>query len=532
MKQMGLSLGLVLMILMAVAPARAQEATDLHAQAVKESLKPIRPGTPGKAPFWNEQAKQFIFAPAFDFKVIQGAKSYRFTVAGADGKTLTFDAAEPWAALTPVWEKTPVGTTKVTVEGLDAAGQVIGAAGTRTFHRGAVFNGPYGQPVLPYGESAKVGLQSVMSESFVRAWRTMGRPDPAYPLYRYPSKLIGGVMSGCAMYAMQTPRPADADVALEIGRRAAEFLRSISGAPGSPMAFFPPSYHDAKPTERENDNWTMLFSGAEAGQGYLDLYDATNAPEHLEAAKRIAAAYGKLQLETGTWHLKVDNTTGQPVSDLKLIPSTVIRFLDRLVNQYRGVEFQSPLDRAVRWMMENPVRTFDWQAQFDDAKLRGPYQNLSKHEACEFASYLFERERDDPAKIELARELLRYAEDQFLVWEQPPADLKVRSDNLKPANWFTPCSMEQYAMFEPISGSSAFMIIAYIRAYQASGDKLCLAKAESLANALTAAQAFHHGRYPTRMVREDLAYWVNSTVNTVRAMKLLEAQAPRQNFAP
>ena len=40
---------------------------------------------------------------------------------------------------------------------------------------------------------------------------------------------------------------------------------------------------------------------------------------------------------------------------------------------------------------------------------------------------------------------------------------------MKPENWFTPCSLEQYAMFEPISGSSAFMIVAYIRAYEATG---------------------------------------------------------------
>ena len=76
-------------------------------------------------------------------------------------------------------------------------------------------------------------------------------------------------------------------------------------------------------------------------------------------------------------------------------------------------------------------------------------------------------------------------------------------------------------MFEPISGSSAFMIVAYIRAWQVTGKPLYRAKAESLANALTTAQQQHHGRYPTRMVQRDQAYWINSTVNTIRAMNLL-----------
>jgi hypothetical protein len=35
------------------------------------------------------------------------------------------------------------------------------------------------------------------------------------------------------------------------------------------------------------------------------------------------------------------------------------------------------------------------------------------------------------------------------------------------------------------------------------------------------------------MVREDLLYWVNSTVNTVRAMKMLaERSGESQNIAP
>src|SRR5207249_12146379 len=90
----------------------------------------------------------------------------------------------------------------------------------------------------------------------------------------------------------------------------------------------------------------------------------------------------------------------------------------------------------------------------------------------------------------------------------------------------TPCSAEQYAMFEPISGSSAFMIMSYIRAYQATGKTLYLAKAESLANALTLAQEHYRGRYPTRMYKtQDRTYWINSAVNTVRAMDMLAKAA-------
>jgi len=140
--------------------------------------------------------------------------------------------------------------------------------------------------------------------------------------------------------------------------------------------------------------------------------------------------------------------------------------------------------------------------------------------------YLFRTAKGDAAKIALAGEILKFAEDQFVIWDHPP-DLKTRNEKLKPENWFTPCSVEQYAMFEPISGSSAFMIVAYVRGYEATGKKVYLDKADALANALTRAQAHHHGRYPTRMIKEDLSYWINSTINTARAMQML-ADAERE----
>jgi hypothetical protein len=168
----------------------------------------------------------------------------------------------------------------------------------------------------------------------------------------------------------------------------------------------------------------------------------------------------------------------------------------------------------VQWMMQNPVKTMNWQAQFDDAKLRDPYQNLSKHEASTFAVYLFLHKQ-----IPLAEELLSFCEDQFVVWEQPPES---SSKFEKPGNWFTPCSTEQYAMFEPISGGSGFMIIAYLRAYEATGKPIYLAKAQSLGNALTVAQAQYKRRYPTRMYKTtDRTYWINSTINAARGMEML-----------
>jgi maltose/maltodextrin transport system substrate-binding protein len=470
---------------------------------------------------WNQNAVQFIRPPAFDLADLRGAHAYLFAAHATDERTYTFRAKSPRMDLSPIWPQLPVGLVTVQVMALNSADRVLRVLTTRSFHRAAAFNGPYGKALLPYDQSARGALESLMHEPFVQAWRSTGKPDPAYPLYRYAAKVIGSLVGGCALYAQQTPRPDDADAALAMGRAAADYLISISAAPSTPLEFFPPTYHNAKPTERENDAWTMMMTPAEAAQNYLDLYDVTGDQKYFDAARRVADTYRKLQDPSGTWQLKVDNRSGESIAPIPLIPSEVIRLLDRLIDHYGCEQYKSTCDRAVHWMMSNPVRTFDWKAQFDDAKVRGPYENLSKHEACQFAAYLLAHGRELP----VALQLLRFAEDQFVVWEKPPA-IRARSPELEPRNWITPCSCEQYAMFEPISGSSAWMIIAYVRAYQATGDRLHLLKAQSLANALTLAQQRHGGRYPTRMIEHDLAYWLNSTVNTARAMELLSQTPP------
>ena len=478
-----------------------------------------------KPPSWNGNAKQFIFAPSFDIPPVKGATVYRFTLRGDDAKPLAFDSPEPTASLTPLWEDVPVGPTTLTIEALNkSGGDVIAVAGTRHFHRAAAFDGPYGRAIVPYDRSAALALQSVVNEPFVQSWRTTGQPDPSYTLYRYPAKVIGSLISGCAMYAQLQPRPRDADEAIKIARRAADYLIGISCPPDAPLAFMPPTYHTDKPTDRENDRWTMMMTPAEAAQGYLDLWQATSDRKYLDTARRIADSYVRLQLPSGTWHLKVDNRTGEAVAPNLLIPSEVIRLLDRLATEYRLDEYAEARDRAVEWIMKNPARTFDWSAQFDDAKVRNPYENLSKHEACEFAIYLFEHRRE----IDLAEEILRFAEDQFVIWVQPPK-IPPRNgmEQLDPSHWITPCSAEQYAMFEPVSGSSAFMITACVAAYRATGKSIYLTKAQSLANALTVAQQKTHGRYPTRMIEQDMQYWLNSTVNTARAVQLLADAARR-----
>ena len=68
------------------------EITPFGKISLEESAIPIHSGVPGKTPFWNSNARQFIYAPAFDYKVINSADKYRYAIVSeVDGSKYNFD---------------------------------------------------------------------------------------------------------------------------------------------------------------------------------------------------------------------------------------------------------------------------------------------------------------------------------------------------------------------------------------------------------------------------------------------------------
>ena len=150
----------------------------INAQAAEQYLRPIRPGYEGRNPFWNGFAKKFIYAPAFDFDEVAGAANYRFTVVPLGEETQaswSFTADSPKAALTPVWGEIPVGRVRLTVEGLDASGKVLGKAGEREFLRDYPFTGPYTPAVRDYRQAALMGLLYIHRMPEIQYWARASR---------------------------------------------------------------------------------------------------------------------------------------------------------------------------------------------------------------------------------------------------------------------------------------------------------------------------------------------------------------------
>lgn len=494
--------------------------TNYGKQAWEESTIPIRPGVPGKTPFWNKRVRQFIYAPAFDYKTIAGATKYRYTITPeSTNKPLRFESKVQYDPLSKIWKSVPVGLFTIKVEGLDANGKVIGVSGEGKYHRAAPFNGIYHEPQLPYRQSATVALDSLLNKPFVKYWFKEKQPDWEYLNNRYPAKIQTALLIG-ALTNAKLKTGIESEESGQLAKIIGDYLLSIRFAKGTPWEYFVPTYYGPKVGRKEGahinlDNMFTLM-GVDAGRAFLDLYDYTKDKKYLDAALKIADTYLKNQLSNGSWHQFVYHETGKPFFNNILIPTAVVNYFDRLKHDYKITKYDVARQKAFNWTMNNPVKTFDWQGQFEDVKGQQPYMNLSREQACELAMYLFRNKQHIP----LAEELVRFAEDQFVIWDNPPKGLQFRTDREggKSETWITPSVQEQYVFWMPVGRAAAIMLDTYAKAYTATGKDIYLAKARSIANSFTVVQKLHNGNYQTMFSKYWVSDWLNSIVYSSKTM--------------
>lgn len=495
------------------------------------ALLPIRPGVPGRVPFWNGHARRFIHPPAFELEERSGARLYRLTAKSlVDSGSRSFYAPVPWAPLTPIWEDLPVGGVELTVEALSSiAAPPLGVVGRRRFVRSAPFAGATARPAGSFGDAARRGLSAVFHAEAVQYWLRADTPDPAYRLNCYPAKMNGALIRGMVAYAGLTADAAEAQAALQIARRAADFLIGISLDDEAVYRDFPPTYWlgvDA-PTRVavQRVDELMTHYATDAAFGYLDLFDATGEERYLAAAVAIADTYRRTQEADGTWPLLVSAGDGRALAENRLVPTWVVVLLRRLRESHGLEGYEDTCARAFSWILDHPVATFRWDAQFEDITPQAAYRNLSREQACDVARLLLGAADEDPAFVSLARELLDFSEDQFVVWELPPRLDAERGDGIwqPPASTITPCVLEQYSCYLGVARSSAILIETFLTAFEITGEALYRDKARALASGLlTAQERKGTGEFPTWM-HDNPEDWMNNSVYAALAVARIAA---------
>lgn len=547
--------------------AKGPTVEELAALVADDVSRPVRPGGVNGSVFWNRCSISFMYPPAFPFSSVEGAKSYRFTVTDGNLDEHVFTGTRPCADLSPVWSAVPVGFVRVRAEAMDANGNVLGVSGTRRFWKSAPYEpGAYPPKPYPYLQCVNRYYETLFSHTNTQHFLRYGKPDGCTDLLNiYPSKMNAALIRGMIRFSeISSARKADA---LSVARKAADYMLSISQPAGAPLAHFPPTYYKM---EGQKSNFAsvkyagqnMLVYPASMGMAYLDLHAATGDGKYLDAAVAIAGTYGKLQLEDGTWYLKMWEKDATPVIEgngnvpVRLLPTGICGFMERLSRVTGDARWRSIADKAFAYIEAGPLKTFDFAPQFEDTRPSANHRDLASCVAIEVARYLLRRFPEDASRRAQARELIRWTEDQFACWRKPcradgrgivsepwhrfnPVWNPVCSLDGKPwgnwserfDNWIdVPGIVEKYRWYVMINGVTAMVINAYLDLYRIEGDELSLAKAKTLGDSIVKVQAMGpDGEIATHWVVSDLTgvkcpnNWTNCGVGSVIALQDLAA---------
>ncbi|MFC1463196.1 hypothetical protein ACFLQU_06310, partial [Verrucomicrobiota bacterium] len=297
-----------------------------------------------------------------------------------------------------------------------------------------------------------------------------------------------------------TRDPQEGALAMKTATNAVDTIIALSNPADWKYAFYPNMLRDLGPNwkgylaggktyeEWRDDMYTRSAARyemmqdcrvVEVGFTYLDMYDVGKDRKYLDAAKRLAKAYADTQLPSGGWPYFVNAKTGEPLQNGgEYPPALTLLFLDRLATQYGVRDFAPAADQAFQWIMENQVKTFDHRAHFWDVRPRvGPGGSQGALAGVEIAMCLFGRGEKDPQYIALGEEYLRRVEDKFIWWEEGGR------------------VSEQTGYMPRIGFTGGGVVQAFVKAFEATGNPLYLAKALTMARPLIEEFAAHSGAY-------------------------------------
>ena len=499
------------------------------------------PGGVNGRPFWNINSSQFTFAPVLQFPWIPSCKKYRFTATDRNGATHTFDADTPLASLAPIWGEIPTGFVTLKVEGLGKnTGEVCHCAGTRTFFKCEPFPGRSALPprARSYREAVLASFRYVYHEDLVQHWLTHGTPKPDYAHNVYPAKMISSILHAMVEYGAAVPEKKEE--ALLLARRAADYMLSISFPAGHPLEGLPPTYsfdglnaevvNEVAPAAQNCVGTTMMIYPVSAGCAYLDLARATGEDKYLNAALVIAEFYKKNRHPSGSWYLLYDCNSGKPLKDNLCLEFQFVEFFQTLYDRTGEESWRQMAEDYYRYVCDVCLKNYNWEGQFEDVAVSGNYRNLTHFTAIKLIRYITEYLRDDPQWVEVAKDLMRFVEDQFVVWGEFPnwSDGEVNERH-------TPCGLEQYFCYVPIDSSTAFIVRGFMDLYRLTGDRLCLEKAMALADSITRMQDGESGMIPTFFIGENCSYgrfnyWINCQFATTVILRELADLTEREDI--
>ncbi len=479
-----------------------------------------------------------VSAPALDFKPIEGVTKYVCHVYW-EMKDHPIELTSPPEKV-PQWDDAPLGPVAVR---LDAVGK------EKSFQSMAFIK------ISPHGISDKY-LSAIYRRDALELVRWISSnwdifnvwSDPFKNIkgndrWRYPSKFYSATIEAFILLAELTPDIAEKDKSLKMACKVADYMLENNSEPSEvKWAYMTHTYDDEAMVKK--GNWgkgkmgkIMLSYPAVSAMAYLDLFEATKEQKYLKAAVNIAETYRKNQGEDGSWPLMVMRKTGEQVGKNSTVPIKEINFLCRLMDIIKSKNYDQTIVKAAENIEKNRVKTFNWEAQFEDMDQSPPYYKQSPAQAAEFAIWLLNNRQGDSKALECAEELMAFVEDQFAVWEKAFIrhepwwqDYRKNRGHDDSYDYYTPCVIEQYHE-NPVDYSMCTTALGFKALNDATGKGIFKVKAIELMNNM--ARAIEHvyaiegekgrGRCPTffdcHSKKIGGSDWINCALKDAKTLK-------------
>ena len=514
--------------------AAGASAEQLAAAVAADVATPVRPiGVNGQAA-WNVRSIWFMYPPTFQFpeSMPQNSGGVWMRVLDKNGAlhSVEYTGSDRVVSTESIWDDIPVGIFTVWFDmgyvSFDPPRGSFNPMEVKTYWKAAPFDPAkdYGPAPRTFAEASRLCYEYLLDFDYIKSFAATGEPDLAFPVNAYPSKQHSATATMAIKYYQVATDPEKKAYALALAHTCIDYLIKKSQPADAPLPYLSPTYEGTSLAANGKNHLCQLSYAFGAANASLQLYEVTKEQKYLDYALGAANTLKGLQSsEDHTWDLERSFTDGTVTDNHRLLPTSAILFFQRLYADTGDTQWRDIADSAFSYFENQPLRTWNWEGQYEDVASSDPYMNLTVHPPCQVAQMLLERYPGDAARRAQARELLRFAEDQFVCWERPfyaPPAVKL------PLwggwdDWRTlPTVVEQYHYREPIDSAVDKLVVTLLKFYEVEKNPLDLAKAKALGEALVRAQR-DNGRIQTiwntrgNNVNEDWLNCMSSSASTL-----------------
>lgn len=157
----------------------------------------------------------------------------------------------------------------------------------------------------------------------------------------------------------------------------------------------------------------MLDKVGAMGVAYLRLYEVTKSEEFKTGAIKIAETLLPLQLPDGRWQNRVEPATGKVVQDYTSSQMFNIEFMERLHAITGEQRYADSAQRALQWVLNNPVKTYRWTGFYED--VNPDVESIGNWDAIDTARYLVRHRKDNPEYLKTAIEIYEWVATSYAV---------------------------------------------------------------------------------------------------------------------